>query len=212
MPHGPDRQSSLGRWSNRPAECAGGLAGGGGRLRPQPFFCHLRETSRRAWIGGFVLGLLGLNPVIAGTAAELIASNGFCLEVSPVPDGRREGEGEVIARPCDGGRNQRWLLVPERLRTTGGLCLDLTGFRAGSSGRGRVLVAAPCNEARSQRWWVTAHGIRNLGNYCLDLTDVPSASGSASGAKVVASPCAGIQNQQWSVRQQSSAASTVPRP
>ena len=209
MPNGHDRQSSRGRWSNRPAECAGGLAGGG-LLRPRPFSCHLRETSRRAWIGGFVLGLLGLNPVIAGTAAELIARNGSCLEASPVPDGRREGE--VIARPCDDDRSQRWLLVPERLRTAGGLCLNLTGFRAGSSGRGRVLVAAPCNEARSQRWWVTAHGIRNLGNYCLDLTDVPSATRGVSGAKVVATPCAGTQSQQWTVRQQSSAASTVPRP
>lgn len=123
-----------------------------------------------------------------------------CLGVAGA--GKTDGA-PVIARPCQGGDNQRWSFVKRAdayytiVSRSSGKCLDVTGVSKANGGR---IQQSSCSGGDSQAWRVEAGGVTSLqakhSGRCLDLT------GSSQGNDVPIEQwdCGGGANQQWSLK------------
>ncbi len=136
--------------------------------------------------------LRGAAEPTAGTLLSAAGQN-VCADVA----GASHAVGtRLIAWPCNGGDNQRFVLAPSGAITAygGEFCLDVSGAEAGD---GDDVIVWPCHGGANQRWTHTAAGeLRTAVNgKCLDLWG----GAPASGAKLAVYTCHGGANPRWTV-------------
>jgi len=131
----------------------------------------------------------GLNPAIGGRDMALVNPwSGMCLAD---PGFSKTNGTKVELWPCDGYRNQSWMLPPGPVMSgIAGLCLDDSGDL--STDKNKVDIWS-CNGSAAQAWQTQPDGTVRINGKCLDVVN---------GAKTGDSPvdlfsCNGTPAQDW---------------